>query len=371
MAIHGLNFEKLLRDPAVSSEVGFRMRLVVVGHPSVPVFEVMQLLKNMQELELAVAGKALPMKHRTVFSDIDDTVHPAHDAQTIAIAGQDATPIAHGEVYPAIEKVHHDLVLQPEDNTVCFPVFLCARPAMLAQKQKPELQCLAKKIADGEHHQDRGAAEKDRFCFILPGADDIGGLCESAVSILKQNLPGVQKGMITGLGRKKVERVFQYVRLFPEPSYVFIKDDGQGDFEAARRLLSLTRKQVSAQKLPTPEVLTMDGSKPSWGLLEAVSGAVHQAQSLASNKDRYVALLRQDLRSPQMPLKFSKDNPPVFDFVAIKAVKTKTGYLFPEHTRQERETLMKQIYGTKRFFYFKNYNELWSKLRAEGWVGKH
>jgi len=38
-----------------------------------------------------------------------------------------------------------------------------------------------------------------------------------------------------------------------------------------------------------------------------------------------------------MPLKFSKDNPPVFDFVAIKAVKTKTGYLFPEHTPRARD----------------------------------
>jgi hypothetical protein len=188
----------------------------------------------------------------------------------------------------------------------------------------------------------------------------------------------MQKGMVTGLGRTKVERVLQYIRLFPEPSYVFIGDDGQGDFEAARSLLTLTRAQVSAEPqrkteaLPPHDAETLDGGtaskQPSPGLLQAALDVIGQVKMLTSDEDGYVALLRQHLQRPETLPTFSTKDPPVFDFVAIKAVQTNRGYLFSEGTRKQREALMKQIYGADRFFYFEDYDELWKKLKTARWV---
>jgi len=249
------------------------------------------------------------------------------------------------------------LVACPYDNRLCFPVFLSARPPTLAQKHKVELQCLAKKIT-----ADDSQTGKDKFLFILPGADNIGGMLESFLSILKQNLPGCQKGAVTPLGKKKIERVLQYVRLFPEPSYVFIGDDGQGDFEAALGLLSLARKDVSPEMVSTTKSIMVDdqaGKTPSANMMDYV-------RSLG-NEDYYVTMLKQELQS-QKAKHFPKENPAVFDFVAIKAVKTSSGYLFSKSVRQKREELMKQLYGANRFFYFEDYAELFKKLQAAHWL---
>lgn len=383
--IHQARFLAFLQEPEAGSEIGFRMRQVVDGHPTVPVFQLTEILKEMDEKGIEVACTPESVKgRRVVLSDIDDTLHPAHDAGSIGISGQDVTPMEHGQIYPCIHEVHCALRGDHQDNKVCHPVYLSARPAVLAKKQKPELQLLAQKMALLQK-----LPRKDLFCSVLPGADDVGGMVENCFGILCQNLPGMQKGMLCSLGKKKIERFYQYARLFPEPSYAFIGDDGQGDFEAARGLLELSRNQGGGAPTLTPTKDELEdllnrleraatpasiqgtlGIDVPPGVLGVLAGAVNVVQKTAKAldaQDGYVSMLTKD-KDSQPQRQFSKDNTPVFDFVAIKAVKLKTGFLFSEPIRVERERLMQQIYGEKRFFYFKDYSELLQKLREAGWA---
>merc|ERR1712151_933808 len=185
---------------------------------------------------------------------------------------------------------------------------------------------------------------------------------ESFQQILYQNLPGVQKGMLCELGEKKIERVLQYLRLFPETQYIFIGDDGQGDFEAARGLLELTRN-ADGTIGPTKDVL-FEGlrrrRRANPGRLDDIKNVLGidgtSAQSLATrwlktaktkdltaeetsvaDEDAYVLLLEEE--------ETRQTTTPVFDFVAIKSVKTNYGFLFNQSVRDKRELKMQRTYG--------------------------
>jgi len=396
MPLNAETFVQLLKEAAIGSETGFRMRCVVAGHPSVATYEFTYLLGMLRKEGVIVACGKKHTPRRVVLSDIDDTVHPAHDAATVAVAGMDVTPLAHGEVYPQIEKVHCALRSECSNNRVSFPVFLSARPSAIARKSKPELQLLARKMADHDTpegvqpavHKTVSDANRpgELYCSILPGADDASGLAEAGLWILHQNLPTVQKGMIVPLGRKKIERVYDYARLFPELQYAFIGDDGQGDFEAARGLLELRRTVEGSGYSLLPAMadlfLDLDGEQPAaqdGGSMAAqasmaaaasvVDGVMSWFDRVLEGKDGYVERLEQDLqRRGSLDRKPEAKANLLFDFVAIKAVKTKKGFLFSREVRAERERLMQEFYGKARFFYFETYAELLPRLRQEGWV---
>jgi len=236
-----------------------------------------------QSFELADSARFV------LLADVDDTLLPGHDI--LGISGVDRSWHTDGQLYPGVSRLCMELCGARVDD---YPVLLTARPPGLLSSLSTKVKRLA-------------GVEAPRL-GILPGAR----MSESPANAYR-----VMSGEYTQLKEVKVKRIVDYASLFPECAgrFIFIGDDGQGDFLAAEEML--------------------------------------------------------DLRSQRDPSAF------ILAFVAIKAVRTSDGaYLHPLKERHERRERLLAKYPSDqidgkprwRFYYFDEYDDLASQLCASGWI---
>lgn len=240
-----------------------------------------------------------------VLSDVDDTLFPASDA--MKIGGSDRSWHLDGRFYPGVSRLHRELRAGLRENYGGdYSVLLTARPPFLVKSTTTKTMRLS--------------GVRNPRLAILPGTSNNMEVAGNFFNILR--------GKFSQLGQVKVSRMLEYAALFPEYAgrFVFIGDDGQGDFDAAIEMLKLRQDSLA-------------------------------------NSRRY--------RSPQHLLAF----------VAVHAVQQKSGTVVSADERSQRTASVRKKHPPiaaessgsagpmrHRFFYFDDYMDLAEQLTAAGWL---
>lgn len=254
-----------------------------------------------------------------VMSDVDDTLFPATDA--LHIGGSDRSWHLDGRLYPGVSRMHRELRSGIRDAYgPDYSVLLTARPPFMVKSMPDRLK--------------RIAGLQNPRLSILPGSNSIKEVAKNFFKVLA--------GRFDNLGELKVVRVLEYSVVFPDYAgrFVFIGDDGQGDFDAAMKMLSLKigQGQPLGMTLKHGESsrLAVDSSMPLLAFV-AIHSVLQKDQATISCELRNQRINELRAQNPPIPVEKSVCPGP------------------PGAVRH-------------RFFYFDDYSDLAEQLAAAGWI---
>jgi len=203
------------------SEGNCDLREIIYGVNENHISEIAKkLLSNIHEISqhyIHTFGKILHL-----LTDIDDTLFP-HRSSTHKFFGEDSKGV-NKQPYPGViqfmkefRKQHHKYISVNENKyKICnYITVLSATPNLKKESR----------FFDGVLRQIIG---KD-YSF-LQGAESYGEIRES-LSLLKRSLNNKI------VGSKKFSRFKEYIRIFPEYQYIFLGDNGQGDYLTGKQIV--------------------------------------------------------------------------------------------------------------------------------------
>lgn len=182
-----------------------------------------KVLENIKDISIFFVHNFGKIVH--ILTDIDDTLFP-HRSSTHTFFGQDSKGI-NKQPYPGVIqfikefKIQHKkhLVVQGSKYEICnYVTVLSATPNL--KKESRFFDPLLGKILGKDYS-------------FLQGAESYGEIRQS-VSLMKLS---VNNKIV---GDKKFSRFKEYIQIFPEYQYIFIGDNGQGDYITGKQMIQYT-----------------------------------------------------------------------------------------------------------------------------------
>ena len=179
-----------------------------------------------------IATKYLEHHDRIIhaITDIDDTCY-ANPMHGVAIAGIDRSWLPH-QPYPGIKELHRQLTSLP--NSSGYTTIVSAAPGAVKSRKLNDEGLIA-------------IFGNNNFAFVQ-GEESKIGIAAKGISILNTVLKrGDNPGgaFYRGVGDIKLDRIIQYLKIFPERNFIWFGDNGQADEWVGSELLRLYPKRYT------------------------------------------------------------------------------------------------------------------------------